>query len=59
MTLVAEGVEDRTTADQLARSGCDESQGFYFSKAVPAADLERWLDNRARAAADAKIRPVQ
>jgi EAL domain-containing protein (putative c-di-GMP-specific phosphodiesterase class I) len=47
MRLVAEGVENRTTADELARSGCDESQGFYFSKAVPAAELEQWLDDRS------------
>jgi diguanylate cyclase (GGDEF)-like protein len=46
MTLVAEGVEDEATAGQLAVSGCDESQGFYFSKALPAADLESWLDHR-------------
>ena len=46
MTLVAEGVEDEATAGQLAVSGCDESQGFYFSKALPAAELEHWLDHR-------------
>ncbi|MFL6101549.1 MAG: putative bifunctional diguanylate cyclase/phosphodiesterase [Actinomycetales bacterium] len=44
MTLVAEGVEDESTAQQLAISGCDESQGFYFSEALPAGQLERWLD---------------
>ena len=47
MTLVAEGVEDESTAEQLAVSGCDESQGFYFSEALPAGQLERWLDRRA------------
>jgi len=47
MKLVAEGVEDEVTADQLAQSGCDESQGFYFSKALPAGDLEQWLDDRS------------
>ncbi len=46
MTLVAEGVEDEATAGQLAVSGCDESQGFYFSKALPALELEHWLDHR-------------
>ena len=44
MTLVAEGVEDEATAGQLALSGCDEAQGFYFSKALPALELEAWLD---------------
>jgi diguanylate cyclase len=47
MTLVAEGVEDESTAAQLALSGCDESQGFYFSEALPAGQLERWLDEQA------------
>jgi diguanylate cyclase (GGDEF)-like protein len=46
MTLVAEGVEDESTAAQLALSGCDESQGFYFSEALPAGQLERWLDEQ-------------
>jgi diguanylate cyclase (GGDEF)-like protein len=60
MRLVAEGVEDRLTAEELARSGCDESQGFYFSKAVPAAELEAWLDERsATVKGDATIQAVQ
>ena len=44
MTLVAEGVEDEATADHLALSGCDESQGFYYSRPLPSHDLETWLD---------------
>ena len=35
MTMVAEGVEDGATADQLALSSCDKIQGFFFSKALP------------------------
>jgi diguanylate cyclase len=46
MTLVAEGVEDAATAGHLAVSGCDESQGYFFSRPLPAAELERWLDTR-------------
>ena len=46
MTLVAEGVEDEATAGHLASSGCDESQGFFFSRALPAIELELWLDER-------------
>ena len=46
MRLVAEGVENEITADHLAVSGCDVSQGFYFSCALPADELEEWLDNR-------------
>jgi EAL domain-containing protein (putative c-di-GMP-specific phosphodiesterase class I) len=40
LKVIAEGVE---TVDQLSRLiglGCDEMQGYYFGKAVPAAQLE-------------------
>lgn len=50
MTMVAEGVEDECTASQLALSSCDKVQGFLFSKALPALELERWMDERDRAA---------
>jgi diguanylate cyclase (GGDEF)-like protein/PAS domain S-box-containing protein len=43
LTVVAEGVE---TAEQLAflkANGCDEMQGFYFAKPLPAPDCTRWL----------------
>jgi EAL domain-containing protein (putative c-di-GMP-specific phosphodiesterase class I) len=46
MSIVAEGVEDETTAGHLAASGCDESQGYYFSRPLPALELERWLAAR-------------
>jgi EAL domain-containing protein (putative c-di-GMP-specific phosphodiesterase class I) len=46
MRLVAEGVENEVTAGHLAVSGCDVSQGFYFSRALPANELEEWLDDR-------------
>jgi diguanylate cyclase (GGDEF)-like protein len=46
MRLVAEGVENEITADHLALSGCDVSQGFFFSRALPADELESWLDDR-------------
>jgi diguanylate cyclase (GGDEF)-like protein len=50
MTMVAEGVEDEYSATQLALSNCDTVQGFLFSKALPAADLEHWMDQRKQAA---------
>ena len=47
--VVAEGVEDLATWQQLSRFGCDTAQGYYLSPPVPAADIEEWIDNRARA----------
>jgi EAL domain-containing protein (putative c-di-GMP-specific phosphodiesterase class I) len=39
MTIVAEGVETQGQIEFLRSHGCDEFQGFYFSKAVPAAAI--------------------
>jgi diguanylate cyclase (GGDEF)-like protein len=47
--LVAEGVETLAQSEFLRVRGCDELQGFLFSKPVAAADFERFV--RARRAA--------
>jgi EAL domain-containing protein (putative c-di-GMP-specific phosphodiesterase class I) len=44
LNLVAEGVEDNATSARLTESGCDIEQGWFYSKALPAGDLEAWLD---------------
>ncbi len=36
MTVVAQGVETREQADFLRQHDCDELQGFYFNRPVPA-----------------------
>ncbi|RKS71381.1 diguanylate cyclase (GGDEF)-like protein [Motilibacter peucedani] len=43
LRLVAEGVEDVETSDELAAAGCDVEQGWLYAKALPAAELETWL----------------
>jgi diguanylate cyclase (GGDEF)-like protein len=48
LQLVAEGVEDAATAKELAQSGCDEAQGFFYSKPLPPEQLEAWLDSHSR-----------
>lgn len=40
LSVIAEGVEDRATADCLVRMGCEEGQGYFFGKPMPARDLE-------------------
>ncbi len=46
--VVAEGVETRGQIDFLRGIGCDELQGFYFSKPVPTADFAALLRNPSR-----------
>jgi diguanylate cyclase len=43
LRMVAEGVEDELTARQLCDAGCDEAQGFYFSRALPVGEFESWF----------------
>lgn len=44
MSVVAEGVETLTAYELLKDLGCDIAQGFLFTKPIPAADLEKWLE---------------
>lgn len=43
LKLVAEGVEADGQATLLRDLDCEMLQGFAFSRALPAADCERWL----------------
>lgn len=43
MQVVAEGVENRETADRLRELGCDLLQGYYFSKPIASNDLIEWI----------------
>jgi len=45
LRVVAEGVETLRQMDVLHRLGCSVMQGFLFSKPLPAAELERWLES--------------
>lgn len=43
LTVVAEGVEDAATYTQLHSLGCTTAQGYYISRPLDAASLERWM----------------
>ncbi len=42
MRVIAEGVETADQAKAVIELGCDEIQGFFFGKPMPAADFLRW-----------------
>lgn len=44
--VVGEGIERRETYDALVGLGCDVAQGWWLSRALPAADLSAWMDRR-------------
>ena len=46
LIVVAEGVEDLRTSQQLLRFGVDLLQGFQISRPVPAAEATQWLRDR-------------
>jgi EAL domain-containing protein (putative c-di-GMP-specific phosphodiesterase class I) len=47
LRVVAEGVEDSLTLQELDALGCDAVQGYYISRPVPADDLIGWLQQQA------------
>ncbi|WP_075182845.1 bifunctional diguanylate cyclase/phosphodiesterase [Pantoea sp. 1.19] len=65
--VLAEGVEDAVTQTLLQSYGCDQAQGFYYSPALPAGALRKWLhtglpngDARiADAPPPAAVRPIR
>ncbi len=44
LTMIAEGIESSSQADLLHALGCDQAQGYLFSRALPADELVKWLD---------------
>ncbi|HEY4485688.1 MAG TPA: EAL domain-containing protein, partial [Nitrospiria bacterium] len=48
LKVVAEGVESQDIWDRLSALGCDEAQGYYMAKPMPAGDFTRWLHESPR-----------
>ena len=43
MPVIAEGVETKEQAEMLMGFGCNQMQGYYFSRPVPEAEYENML----------------
>lgn len=43
LTVIAEGIETSAEADFFMNSGCDQAQGFFFSKPLEAMDMSYFL----------------
>ena len=47
LNVIAEGVEDGATLEELAVLGCDHAQGYHVSRPMPADAFTAWLSNAA------------
>lgn len=50
LRAIAEGVENEATLAALRRSGCDEAQGYYFARPMPADMLGDYLRKESNGA---------
>lgn len=47
-TVIAEGIEDKNTAEILSEFGCDQAQGYFFAKPMTTDKLEVWINTHQR-----------
>jgi diguanylate cyclase (GGDEF)-like protein len=57
-SVIAEGVEQRSTWERLAELGCDQAQGHLLAAAMPSDSLRKWIKARqAPALAPIRVLP--
>jgi diguanylate cyclase (GGDEF)-like protein len=47
LRVVAEGVETAAALAHLERHGCEQAQGYFLQRPVPAAEIAPWIASRA------------
>jgi EAL domain-containing protein (putative c-di-GMP-specific phosphodiesterase class I) len=47
LAVIAEGVESEVPLVELRRLGCDQAQGYFFARPLPAEQITDLLDTRA------------
>ena len=50
LRVVAEGVETAVALARLGHAGCEEVQGYFLQRPVPAAEIAPWIADRASGA---------
>jgi diguanylate cyclase (GGDEF)-like protein/PAS domain S-box-containing protein len=53
LSVIAEGIESRATADLLVTMGCEEGQGYFFGKPMPVAAFEEQFSDQMLQTEDA------
>jgi diguanylate cyclase (GGDEF)-like protein/PAS domain S-box-containing protein len=46
LSVIAEGIEEASTADVLRQMGCSEGQGYFFGKPMPVSEFENLFFGR-------------
>jgi diguanylate cyclase (GGDEF)-like protein len=55
LKVIAEGVEDGDTLQQLALLGCDLAQGYHLSRPIPPDAFNQWLSKSAPQASNGTV----
>jgi EAL domain-containing protein (putative c-di-GMP-specific phosphodiesterase class I) len=45
MTVIAEGIERAAITEALITRGCDEAQGYYYARPLPASDFHTFMED--------------
>lgn len=47
MSVIAEGIEEEPVAQRLRELGCDNAQGYHYSRPLPLDEFKQWLRRQA------------